>query len=297
MTDERFRPDPQTAAALIAAQFPDYAHLPVLPVDWQGWDNTTYRLGESAKLRLPTAKSYEAAVEKEVAMLAHLAGRLPVAVPVPIGLGQPGPLFPYAFSLWSWLDGAPMRDRSEVDFIALASDLAGFLAALGAADPGPTPPAGAQNFHRGGDLVVYEAETLATIAALGSRIDGDACRAIWQAARASRWEQPPVIVHGDVAVGNLLLRDGRLSAVIDFGSAGIGDPASDLVIAWTLFDAASRAAFRADLAYDDATWARARGWALWKALITLQGNGVPHPCETPPAEVIAALVAEARGGA
>ncbi len=117
--------------------------------------------------------------------------------------------------------------------------------------------------------MIYDAETRQAIAALDGTIDTDAVTAVWEAALQATWHCPPVWVHGDVAAGNLLVSDGRLSAVIDWGCAGVGDPACDVTIAWTLLSGASREAYRAALPLDGATWARGRGWALWKGLITL----------------------------
>jgi aminoglycoside phosphotransferase (APT) family kinase protein len=134
------------------------------------------------------------------------------------------------------------------------------------------PAAGKHNFFRGGDLGVYAGETEAALAALGTGVDQAACRTIWEEALSSRWEQAPVWVHGDVSAGNVLIRDGRLTAIIDFGSSAIGDPACDLYIAWTFLDAARRAAFRISVGLDKASWARGRGWTLWKALIVLAGR-------------------------
>jgi aminoglycoside phosphotransferase (APT) family kinase protein len=128
---------------------------------------------------------------------------------------------------------------------------------------------GRHNFFRGGPLAVYDAETRQAIAALKGRIDTDPATAAWEAALAATWQGPPVWFHGDVASGNLLVEGGRLSAVIDFGTSGVGDPSCDLAIAWTLFGGESREAFRAVLRPEDATWARGRGWVIWKALITL----------------------------
>jgi aminoglycoside phosphotransferase (APT) family kinase protein len=120
-------------------------------------------------------------------------------------------------------------------------------------------------------------ETRRTVAALGARVDAAAVLDLWDSALAATSTGPPVWFHGDVAAGNLLVRDGRLAAVIDFGCSGVGDPACDLAIAWTLFSGGSRRAFRAALGVDDATWARGRGWVLWKALITLDGSGAAQP--------------------
>jgi aminoglycoside phosphotransferase (APT) family kinase protein len=135
-------------------------------------------------------------------------------------------------------------------------------------EPDEGPAAGAHSFFRGCPPAHYDDETRAAIARLHGRVDADRATAAWDEALAAGWTGRPVWFHGDVAAGNLLVRDGVLSAVIDFGTSGVGDPACDLVVAWTFFSGASRAAFRAAVDRDDGTWARARGWALWKALIT-----------------------------
>ena len=151
---------------------------------------------------------------------------------------------------------------------ALAVSLAGFLRALAAApaDGGPAP--GPHNFHRGGPVAFYEAEALAALDALGDAVPRDAALRVWERAVASEFRGDPVWFHGDVAEGNLLLRDGRLAAVIDFGTSGVGDPACDVVIAWTFLRGRARAVFRRELGADEGTWARGAGWALWKSLIT-----------------------------
>jgi aminoglycoside phosphotransferase (APT) family kinase protein len=154
----------------------------------------------------------------------------------------------------------------------LAHSLADFLVALQRIDATGGPAAGQRNFHRGGSLAVYDAETRSALSALGCRTDIAAAESVWAAALGSQWRGAPVWVHGDIALGNLLMRNGKLVAVIDFGSSGVGDPACDLAIAWTEFTGASRDMFRAALSLDDDTWARARGWALWKALITVAGH-------------------------
>ena len=156
------------------------------------------------------------------------------------------------------------------DLNALARDLAGFLQALHAADATGAPRPGADNFHRGGDLAVYERETMALIDRLGLLIDAPRARRVWRSARATRWRDAPVWVHGDLAPDNLLFDRGRLHAVIDFGQLAAGDPACDLTIAWTLLDRRGRATFASGVGLDDGTWARARGWALWKQLLMLE---------------------------
>jgi aminoglycoside phosphotransferase (APT) family kinase protein len=163
------------------------------------------------------------------------------------------------------------RLPTALTFAKFASGLAQFLVALQRIDPAGGPPPGPHNFYRGGALATYEAETRQAIAALKSRIVGAAATKVWETALASDWCGPPMWVHGDIAAGNLLLHDGRLSAVIDFGQLGIGDMACDLAIGWTLFKGKSREVFRALLIIDSETWARGRGWALWKALIVCAG--------------------------
>jgi len=256
-------------ARLVAEQFPRWAGLPVVPVAESGWDNRTFRLGDALLARLPTAEGYVAAVAKEHTWLPRLAPHLPLPVPVPVALGSPGAGYPWPWSVRRWLDGRPAADDRIADPVAFARDLARFLVALWGVDAAGGPAAGAHSFHRGGALAVYDEETRAALDALGSTVDPAALQ-MWDDALAATWTGPPVWFHGDVAEGNLLVdAAGRLAAVIDFGTSGVGDPACDLVIAWTLFEGASRAAFVAGVDQDPGTWARARGWALWKALITV----------------------------
>jgi aminoglycoside phosphotransferase (APT) family kinase protein len=174
--------------------------------------------------------------------------------------------------------GRPAGVEPVVDLTGFAADLAGFLAALYALDAGDGPPPGWHNFFRGTSLKTFVAEMRAAgidadagppIALLADEIDAEAATSVWGAALASVWDRTPIWVHGDVTASNLLVVDGRLRAVIDFGCAAVGDPACDLVMAWTFFTDESRDEFRRRLPFDDTTWARARGWALWKALVTV----------------------------
>jgi aminoglycoside phosphotransferase (APT) family kinase protein len=260
---------PALVSRLLAAQFPQWAHLPVTPVELDGWDNTTFRLGDELSVRLPSADVYIAQVEKEQRWLPLLAPQLPLPIPEPLAKGTPGRGFPRPWSVYRWLPGEPATIDRVPDLGRLATDLADFLAALYAIDPTEGPVAGEHSFFRGGPLTTYERDTREAIAALDGEIDTDAATEVWEAALAAPWHGPPVWVHGDMTASNLLVVDGRLSAVIDFGCSAIGDPACDVAIAWTFFHGDSRDAFRSRLPVDDATWARGRGWALWKALITL----------------------------
>lgn len=271
--------DVKLVERLVAAQFPQWSHLPVSRVAQGGWDNRTFHLGPEMTVRLPSWQAYVAQVEKEHAWLPRLAPDLPLPIPVPLAKGAPGEGYPWAWSIYGWIEGETAAQAAIADLNEFAVSVAGFLRALQSIDATQGPAAGAHNFHRGGALRTYDAETWAAIETLGHTIERGAASAIWEDALASRWDQAPVWVHGDVAATNLLVRDGRLSAVIDFGIMGVGDPACDLAIAWTLLDADSRQAFRQALAVDAATWARGRGWVLWKALIVLARQGEAKTAE------------------
>jgi aminoglycoside phosphotransferase (APT) family kinase protein len=171
-----------------------------------------------------------------------------------------------------WLDGRTALEQPPVDLGGFAISIAEFLLALQRIDAIDGPIAGAHSFYRGASLKFYDNETRECLGALRGRIDVDAAATVWDAALATSWSRAPVWFHGDMASGNLLVRDGRLTAVIDFGTCGVGDPASDLVIAWTFFHGRSRDIFRNRVQQDADTWARARGWVLWKALISLGGD-------------------------
>ena len=292
----KFPADVALVRRLIAAQFPQWAELPVTPAAHDGWDNWTFRLGDHMKVRLPSAEMYVAQADIEAAFLPRLAGQLPVTIPTPIALGEPGEGYPWRWTVYDWIEGAPATRERVTDRDAFAADIAGFLAALQRIDTSGGPLAGQQNFHRGAPVAVYEADVQRSLATLGDRIDQAGARDVWAAALGSTFAGPPVWLHGDIAVGNLLVTDGRLSAVIDFGTAAIGDPACDLVIAWTYFDGTSRDAFRRAMPGDEGLWARARGWAIWKAMLILANNNAVLSSENPPETVIATVIAEQRAG-
>jgi aminoglycoside phosphotransferase (APT) family kinase protein len=257
------------AARLVAAQFPQWADLPVMPVTLDGWDNTTFRLGDELSLRLPSSDSSVAQVGKEHRWLPVLARHLPLPIPEPVAMGRPGDGFPRPWSVYRWIAGEPASTGQVADPVGFASRLAGFLAALHAIDASDGPPAGAHNFFRGGPLALFDEQTRQLIRLTADDIDAKAATKVWDTALASTWEQAPVWVHGDVTASNLLVAGGALHAVIDFGGVAVGDPACDLVMEWTFFTDDSAAAFRGSLHLDEATRARGRGWALWKALVTI----------------------------
>lgn len=254
---------------LVATQFPQWVDLPITPVELDGWDNRTFHLGDHMTVRLPSAEGYAPQVEKEHQWLPKLAPPLPLPIPVPLAKGAPNGDYPWHWSIYQWLQGEIATVERIADLSAFATSLAQFLTALQYIDSAEGPAAGSHSFFRGAPLAVYDAETRQAITTLGNTVDAEATQAVWETALRATWQGPPVWFHGDIAAGNLLVNDGHLSGVIDFGCSGVGDPACDTTIAWTLLSGESREAFRATLRVDKATWARGRGWALWKALITL----------------------------
>lgn len=269
--DGRAGVDAALVRRLLAAQFPEWADLPIRPAEQEGWDNRTYRLGADMSVRMPTGEGYAASVAKEQRWLPVLAPQVPLPIPEPLGKGVPGEGYAYPWSVYRWLDGEPASVDKIGDLPRLATDLAAFLIALQGADATDGPLAGAHSAYRGASVATYDDETRRAIALLDGKIDATLATEGWEAALAATWTGAPVWFHGDVALGNLLIRDGELAAVIDFGTSGVGDPASDLAITWTTFAGASREAFRNAMPADEAMWARARGWALWKALKVYSG--------------------------
>lgn len=260
--------DAEQVRQLVADQFPQWADLPVQPVANGGWDNWTFHLGSQKSVRLPSAAEYAEAVGKEHRWLPALAPELPLPIPTPLAKGEPGSGYPYPWSIYQWLPGEPASADRIADSGRFALDLAEFLAALQSVDTTGGPRPGQHNWYRGGTLRTYDGEARRALTALDGQVDITLAREIWTSALDARWGGVEKWFHGDIAQGNLLLIDGKLAAVIDFGTCGVGDPACDLAIAWTLLTADGRQAFRERLSVDDATWARGRGWALWKTLVT-----------------------------
>ncbi|MGP1283431.1 MAG: aminoglycoside phosphotransferase family protein [Parasphingopyxis sp.] len=275
--------DPDIDAALVRLlvqdQFPQWAELTIRPIEPSGWDNRNFRLGDDKIVRLPSAAHYALQVEKEQHWLPKLAPKLPLPIPEPLAMGQPGHRFPWHWSVYGWLDGETAQQAEITDSRKFARSLAQFIRALHRIDSGNGPRPGAHNFHRGGPLMMYDAEARSAIAELADERDAEDAMAIWSAALGSRWDDTPRWLHGDLAPTNLLVTDGALSAVIDFGCCGVGDPSCDLAIAWTFFNAEQRRVFRTELDIDDDTWRRGSAWALWKAAIVLAGLPGTNPSE------------------
>lgn len=252
---------------LVEAQFPQWAAQPLELLDPAGSDHVIYRLGEELSVRLPRHTGAMGQAAKEYEWLPRLAPHLPLTVPVPVGVGRPGFGYPWPWAVSRWVDGEVATVEALADSSDAAVRLAEFLSALQRFEPEEIPAHGVSEDLAGQPLAARDPSTRAAIAEVDGVFDAVAMTELWDAAiSAPEWDGPPVWFHGDFHTGNLLTVDGRLSAVIDFGGLGIGDPACDLMIAFTLMSSSSRAAFRAALGVNDATWARGRGWALSTAL-------------------------------
>ena len=258
------------AKRLLARSFPRWASLPLTPVECQGHDNTTFRLGETMSLRFPNGSSYAAHVPNEFEWLPRLAAKLPVAIPQPLAMGEPARGYPWPWLVNKWIVGKSAASGISLDQTELALSLSEFLTHLHMIDSDRAPKPSADNFYRGGDLSVYAEEAFGCMRRV---LQGNArheAQTLFQAALESRHVGNPVWVHGDLAADNLIVREGRLCGVIDFGQLAAGDPACDLTIAWTFLAGEARRVFQSTIAADEATWCRARGWALWKALLELE---------------------------
>jgi aminoglycoside phosphotransferase (APT) family kinase protein len=257
---------------LLEMQFPHWAHLSVDPVKSMGFDNRTFRLGSEMSVRLPSEDIFSPQTQKENQWLPFLATNLSTEIPRILGVGKPSAKFPRPWSIRRWIEGQSINEMEKFNKDLLIHPLARFLNELNALNGmgGPTP--GPHSGFRGGHLSVYDDEAKVTFSKLEDVIDITAARNIWKEALASQFEKSPVWVHGDINSGNLLMRDGQFAAVIDFGTMAVGDPACDLVMAWTFFKGESRKLFKQSLNRDAEMWARARGWALWKVLYTLAFN-------------------------
>jgi len=252
---------------LLAGQFPHWANLTIDPVVSYGTDHDIYRLGDHLAARLPRIGWATDQAAKEARWLPKLAPHLPLAVPVQLAMGHPAERYPFAWSVYEWLPGENANGTID-DLDQAAVDLAAFVKALrqvDAAGAHPRPPGG-----RGAPLAELDEQVRRSVAELGDRIDGAATIRSWQESlEASTWDGEDVWLHGDLLPGNLLVVDGRLSAVIDFGGLNVGDPACDLQPAWNVFAGRSRTLYRAELLVGDASWLRGRGWALYQAVSAL----------------------------
>lgn len=265
MHDAEVDIDAGLVGRLVAAQFPQLADLPIREVRSTGTVNAIYRLGDHLCARVPRVREWARDLDKEWHWLPKLAPRLSLSVPEPVGMGRPGSSYPFSWAIYGWIDGQAYADELVDDERQAARDLARFVAELRRIDPVAGAPRGGRR-----PLRELDAVTRAAIGSARDVIDSDAATAAWEhALQAPAWTGTPVWIHSDLLRPNLLVRDGRLCAVIDFGGVGVGDRATDVIAAWSVFGRAGRGVFRDALEVDDGTWDRARGIALHQAALII----------------------------
>ena len=278
--------DTQLARALLSAQHPDLAKLPIRPAD-KGWDNAMFRLGDRLALRLPRRALAARLIEREQRWLPELAERLPLAVPLPIRIGQPGCGYLWSWSVVPWLEGNTADQ--ELPRANQGERIAAFLRALHVAAPGGAPV----NPYRGVPLAEKAAVTEARIDRLSNRVTATIHR-LWHDALAAPIDTAPVWIHGDLHARNVLVKDGDFSGIIDWGDLGVGDRATDLAALWTVLPDTEirQRAISAYGAISDATWRRAKGWAVFIGVVLLDTGLADHPRHASMGETILSRVRE-----
>jgi aminoglycoside phosphotransferase (APT) family kinase protein len=249
---------------LLTKQFPDLAQKQINLVHSTGTVNAMYRLGDDLCVRLPRLERWGNSIDNEWTCLPKLAPHISLNVPKPIALGKPAQGYPCFWAIYDWIEGTPYHEDFINDERQVAADLVNFILELRSAVQKGAP--------RGGRRPLRELDSATRSAIESSRraINTEAVSAVWsRSLETPVWNGEPVWIHGDLLKSNLLVQDGRLSAVIDFGGVGIGDPAMDVVPAWSVFDAVGREVFRQGLNVDDDIWHRARGYALHQALMII----------------------------
>lgn len=254
--------------SLVREQLPQWSELPIRPVEVQGWDNRTFRLGDRMTVRLPSADGYVVGLVREEQTLAILGSRFPLTIPRVVATGAPSAIFARPWSVREWIEGDTLTAVEPGDRENAISSLGDALRELQACDTTGGPWAGSASAYRGCHISVVGEEMPERLSLLGGR-HAEVCRALWDAAVATVWTGAPVWVHGDVAPGNILCdSSGRLTAFIDFGQTCVGDPACDLAFAWLSCSSLERDLLRDRLKLPADTWLRGAAWALWKALIS-----------------------------
>lgn len=250
---------------LIKTQFPMYADLLIEPVLSAGTENRIYRLGSTMAIRLPFTANASFNIDKEYRWLPQLAPYLPLAIPIPLFKGLPDKNYPWSWYIYNWIEGKHATTKNTNNLHQSAIDLGNFIVALQKINTTNAPIS-----KRGCALNTIDDEFCTSLGLLNNVIDVSKAKKIWKRClNIPSWSQAPAWIHGDLHPGNLLFNNGKLNAVIDFGIMGIGDPACDMMVAWTLFCADTRNTFRSTVNVDDATWIRGRGWALAFGVIAL----------------------------
>jgi aminoglycoside phosphotransferase (APT) family kinase protein len=265
--------DAELVGRLVAAQFPRLTGLPISAVRSTGTVNAIYRLGDHLYARLPRVRKWAQDLDKEWHWLRRFAPRLSLRIPEPVEMGRPASSYPFSWAIYGWIDGHPYSDELVDDERQAARDLAQFVAELRRIVPVVGAPRGGRK-----PLRELDAVTRAAIESARGVIDSDAATAAWELAlEAPAWKGTPVWIHTDLLRPNVLVHGGRLCAVIDFGGVGVGDPAADVIAAWSVFNHTGRETFRGALDVDEGTWERARGFALHQAAMIIPYYGETNP--------------------
>jgi len=273
MHDGEVNIDPELVGGLVAAQFPQLSDLPISAVQSMGTVNAIYRIGDHLYARLPRMQKWAQDLDREWHWLPKLAPALSLRVPQPVGKGHSASSYPFSWAIYGWIDGQPYADELVDDESQAAKDLAQFVVELRRIVPVVGAPRGGRK-----PLRELDAVTRAAIESARAVIDSDAATAAWERAlQAPAWKGAPVWIHTDLLRPNLLVDGGQLCAVIDFGGAGVGDPAADVIAAWGVFSHTGRGTFRGALDVDDGTWNRARGFALHQAAMIIAYYGETNP--------------------
>lgn len=254
---------------LLEIKYPMWKDMKIKEVKKMGNDNYTYHIGDKMSIRIPSADRYRNQAMKEQKWLRVLEPHVSVEIPKLIDGSEGIEEFPYPWGIYSWIEGDVLGSGNLVDKMEVAEGLAKFLKELHSIDTNGGPLAGKQNFYRGGALDVYNEEVIDSMEKIGNIIDREKVMNIWKEGLESSWGRAGVWIHGDFVETNILVDNGRLKGIIDFGQLAVGDPACDLVLYWTYFDKVNRVRFRREVDLDSDTWARARGWILWKSLISI----------------------------
>lgn len=264
MHDDEVAIDAELVRRLLAEQIPEFSQLPLREVPSTGTVNAVFRLGDALAARVPRVLRWASDLERELAWLPILKSELTLTVPRPVRTGSPTEYYPMPWAVYEWIDGSPYSNDGVDDDLQAARDLANFVTELQRIDSTGAPPAGRRPLRE------LDAITRDALAASATEIDAPTATKIWDAViETPAWTGAPVWIHTDLLPPNLLVSDGRLAAVIDWGGAGIGDPAADVIAAWSVFGAAGRRAFRMHLGTDDETWNRGRGFALHQAALII----------------------------
>jgi aminoglycoside phosphotransferase (APT) family kinase protein len=249
---------------LIADQFQHLAEKSITVVRSTGTVNAIFRLDNDLCVRLPRMASWAENLIKEWIWLPKIAPHISLAIPKPFARGNPTYWFPYPWAIYHWIDGATYQEDLMIDECQIARDLANFILELRSIDMSGASHGGRK------PLIELDAQTRCAIASSRDVIDHEAVSVAWERSIESpKWDGKPVWLHGDLLKSNLLIKDNRLYAILDFGGVGIGDPATDVVPAWSVFNKTGRETFRQALRVDDQIWNRARGYALHQALMII----------------------------